>query len=240
MAAADPRFAEALSSDRDAAVTAAGLALTPAEVAVLGAMPAPALRGLVAGVGGAMPEPARRVFLQRAGQALAALGVISAFDGPADAQDAPEADRWLVGGGGEGRAGAVTGSRPDHTTTGVRPDRPRPEVDADASVEIAKLGCTPTAAQPLVQRVLRAHLRGGFRHCYRRALVDWPKLQGELELTFQVGTDGKVVEVRITRDDVKAPKLVGCARWRLASLRFPALAERTVAVLTLRFFRRGK
>lgn len=73
MAATSGEFAAALLRDRSRAAEAAGVSLTPAETAILGAVGEASLTQMIARVGSALPQVDRRLFLERAAAAVALL-----------------------------------------------------------------------------------------------------------------------------------------------------------------------
>ena len=99
MAAVDTAFAEALITDRQAAINAASVALTATEQRVLAATGDATLRQMIASVGSSIPEADRRGFLGRSAAALLAL---------------------VTG----GLAAGATGCECSPMVKGVRPDRP--------------------------------------------------------------------------------------------------------------------
>ena len=83
MAEADGRFAAALLEDRQGAIAASGVALSPAQHKVLASVDEQTLREMILGLAGSRPEEHRRAFLGRSAAALAALagGAVLASQG---------------------------------------------------------------------------------------------------------------------------------------------------------------
>ncbi len=77
MAAADGRFAAALLEDRQRAVEASGVALSPSQRRMLDSVDEEGLRGMILGLAGSGTDERRRVFLARAAVALVALAGVS-------------------------------------------------------------------------------------------------------------------------------------------------------------------
>jgi len=105
MASVNDEFAQALYSDRSAAVQASGVELTATEHGILGAIDDGSLRQMVGNVEGAVPNRERRAFLARSAAALLVL----------------------AGGGAAAAAAACSDSKPKPST------KPTPPVPADAA-----------------------------------------------------------------------------------------------------------
>ncbi len=129
-AAVDPVFRDLLLTRRAEAADEIGLTLDPAEVMMLGAVPAAQLETIIAGT--TVPQEHRRAFLGKAAAAmLAAVGVIGAGCGREEVK-------------GTRPDGGTKGSRPDRipAPTGSAPDRPpeKPQPPAE--------GADPTVSEP--------------------------------------------------------------------------------------------
>jgi hypothetical protein len=137
LAAVNDDFAAVLARDPEGAVRASGVALTPAERAILAASTPESLRQLAAAVRERLPRPARRRFL-----ALATAAVMTLVAGGAVTRNRSSC-AGSVALASEGRAvlaspSPTPGNRPDRPvrprpgprenapTAGIQPDRPEP------------------------------------------------------------------------------------------------------------------
>jgi hypothetical protein len=227
LAAAEPRFAEALARDRDRAVAASGVTLSATESALLAATPAPALHGLVAAVNQGLPEVPRRAFLRQAGLALLALGgAAGAGLDPAvaiaRARDEETIRTHLQTTPAEPRTGSVP------TTTGISPDHPRPRLRL-GRVVAQRPDCASAQTRDLAHYLARRHAAGSFYDCYAMGLRTDPGLAGSLEITYQVTQDGRITKAWISSEKLSNRAVSACVLAHLRAMRLPKLeADATV------------
>jgi hypothetical protein len=215
MAAADPRFADALIADRDAAVAASGLTLTPAERAVLRALPPSALRALAAGVSKNLPESSRRAFLARVGPALVTLGLASVL--PASARATPDdeaaASGWLLTGTDLHLEDRRSGYPPP---AAVRP----PVRTRLGRIEVGPTHCAHEPSRKAAEIVARTLARGRLMDCYFAGLKRNPKLGGSLEVVLDIARAGRVRRLRKAVDRLGDKAVVACVVQKLGATRW--------------------
>jgi hypothetical protein len=114
-AAVDPAFRELLLARRAEAASEIGLALEPAEAAMLDAIPAAQLEAIIART--TVDPMSRAVFLGQAAAAM--LGVIGAAVGAQGCTMGARIDRPLPG-----PVPLKAEAEPPPVTNGIRPDRP--------------------------------------------------------------------------------------------------------------------
>jgi hypothetical protein len=131
LAAVDPDFAARLLEDRDAALEASGVALSPTQRQVLRTIPPAALRGMIERFCARIPEHDRRSFLGRSATALLTLVAGTSVLG--------------AGGGGYG------GIQPDRPGLGLG-RRPRTWIAVEA------LWVKGGLEQEIVRRIIRRHI----------------------------------------------------------------------------------
>lgn len=132
LAASSAEFRQALLDDPVGAAEAAGLALSASERAMLGAVPAAALRQMIQRVDVRLDDPDRRAFLERATAAVALLVGGAGLAGTAALAGCEEPKS-----GEASRRRSIEGGRPsprppmdrrELAPTGIRPDRLRDEL----------------------------------------------------------------------------------------------------------------
>jgi hypothetical protein len=214
LAAADPRFAEALIADREQAAAAAGIAISAAERRSLLAPGPAALRRAIAGIAPRLGEPDRREFLRLAGAALVALAAGSVSTAAA-AAPAEGPDRPL-------RGQPATGARPD------RPPQPGSRVVLDiASVKVLRGKLGEAAIRAGVRRVL--HL---VERCANDARQRGRRIGPRLGLGLWVAPEGKTTRL-LVRGDGDAREVEACLQPRMPQFRFPAVPGPDESVVTV-------
>lgn len=72
-----------------------------------------------------------------------------------------------------------------------------------------------------IDRVVRAN-KGGIRYCYEKELVRQPDLAGRVELSWTIGTDGKVEKAKALTSTLKSAAVEGCLSRVVLRWKFPA------------------
>jgi hypothetical protein len=204
LAAADPRFAEALITDRERAAAAAGIAISAAERASLLAPGPAALRRAIAGIAPLLGEPDRRAFLRLASAALVALAA-GAVATPAVAAPGPRAEV----------------PRRNDAPTGIRPDRP-PRDGTRLALDIVSV-------KVLRGKLTEAGIRSGIRRalhlverCANDARSTGKRIGPQVVLGLTVSPEGKTTRL-LVRGDGDAKTLEPCLQPRMPQFRFPAV-----------------
>jgi hypothetical protein len=88
-------------------------------------------------------------------------------------------------------------------------------------VRIGSVRREGTLPMEVVQRILRQNY-GLFSDCYREALDRKPRLQGTVELVFNIDGQGAVFGARVGKNEIDDPKMSQCVVNGVPKLRFPA------------------
>ena len=92
------------------------------------------------------------------------------------------------------------------------------------SVRIGSIRHQGTLPLEVIQRILRQNY-GLFRTCYSEALDRKPRLQGTVELVFNIDGQGAVFGARVGKTEMDDPKMSQCLVNGLPTLMFPAPAK---------------
>lgn len=123
-----------------------------------------------------------------------------------------------------GRPGRVDGPGEIATTTAPREERIiRTRVTSSGPVIDDPMPGTPTNE---IVAVFRRNI-GGVQSCYNRALRNNPDLRGRIEISFSIGTTGRVIGSPRVSGISNADELNTCVSGRVRSYVFPVLEEAT-------------
>ncbi len=112
------------------------------------------------------------------------------------------------------RRGSV--SEADKTEVGLRLARPdTPKTCADPSAYT-----TGTPSPAVIQSIVRSNY-DAFRRCYESALARDPKMEGRLDVRFEITAEGKVMRARIAENTLPDCDAARCVRDNFRSLLFP-------------------
>lgn len=230
MAAADGRFAVALLEDRQRAVEAGGVTLSPAQRQVLRSVDDRALRQMILGMAGTGTLERRRAFLKRAAAALATMAGGAMLTGSSGCRcadpleaPAPESEPEPEAESKKQTFNAATAGKPTPMppseaikhpgeTTGIRPGSPfgprrhkapRVRVVLDHPV-------VEGALEPKVVRSLMLRHNFELVSCFNEEQKRTPDLGGAMTVAFTIAPAGHVTATSRVNSTLENAAMEGC------------------------------
>jgi hypothetical protein len=231
MAAADGRFAVALLEDRQRAVDASGVVLSPAQRQMLHSIDDEALRQMVLGMAGTGSGERRRAFLGRAAAALATLasGAMLAGSSGCRCADPVEAPAPLsepdpVAEPKKGTFNAATAGKPTPMpamegikhpgeTTGIRPDTPPTAPRRHKAPRVRVVLDHPKVAgalKPAEVRSLMLRHNDELIRCFNEEQKKSPDLAGAMTVAFTIASAGQVSTCSKVSSTLDNAAMEGC------------------------------
>jgi TonB family protein len=223
MAGVEPRFAEALRSEPEAALQASGVALSATERAILRTVPGERLEQMAARLVAAVPEPTRRAFMGRASAVVVALGVGGGLAAGCVAKKS-DPGKTATGQGGAGHGGAGHGGAGQRDAgEGEAMEMARQRTMQRRRRVIAPTGSRPgpwprmTAGEPKIEgsldkAIVKRNL-GAYSHAVRQCWITKGRPhppRGTLRLDLTVDSAGKVTRASLGAGTLKNNGIESC------------------------------
>lgn len=104
---------------------------------------------------------------------------------------------------------------------------------------LAGVTVSPTLSRGTIQRYIRAQ-SNRVRGCYEHRLQGSPSLEGRVTVRFLIEQDGLVQGAHVARSTIQDADVEQCVVETIRSIRFPALSERALSLVSYPFFFRPR